>query len=116
MSGGEAVRRKRPTRAAAVLRGHRPSTSLKGKCICGFTVPAWETIEDHQSRMVCAELFSTTPLEVRKSRITAGTPLHQGGQENLATHRAVGEAPCIACLSYLDEVMDEGRQRRRILV
>lgn len=104
----EGVRRTRTVRAGAVLRGHKPSTTLKGSCVCGFKIPHWESIEDHQSRMVCAELFHTIPAEVRT--VMAG--LHPGGSENLAMHRAMNEAPCIACLRFLDEVMDEGRARR----
>jgi hypothetical protein len=93
-------------RTSEVLRAHRPSTTITGHCLCGFKVPAWETIEEHRARMICAELFHMKPRDARDPGLTAP---HPGGADNLATHRALGEAPCIGCLRYLDDVMSEGQ-------
>ena len=102
-AGGRRERTDRTARTVGVLQRHRPSMTIKGHCICGFKVQAWEAIEDHQGRMICAELFHNKIRDARPDTPAA----HPGGADNLSTHRALGEAPCGACLEYLDEVMSE---------
>lgn len=85
-------------RVTETLRQHRPQADRPRLCVCGYSLEAPDTMDDHRARAIVSRLFGNINKDLEQPPNIA----HRGHPDNIAMHRALKEPLCLACSTWLD--------------